>query len=90
MTFLASYEQSLHQRQVPTSRCPQSPAGRGAAADRPRKTLPMGNKIKTLGGRAGREGGRQDGQLAARALPEGQLEPSRDVRRYRQPTVRAQ
>lgn len=76
MTFLASYEQSLHHREVPTSQCPQSPAGRGAAADRRRKTLPMGNKIKTLGGW---EGGRQDRQLAAHALTEGQLEPSRDV-----------
>lgn len=50
MTFLALHERSFCQRQVPTSRCPQSPTGRRAAADGPRRMLPMGNKIKTLEG----------------------------------------
>lgn len=58
----------------------QSPAGQGAAADGPRKMLPTGNKIKTLGGQAGREGGRMDSRQLS-ALPWSQLEPSRDVHR---------
>lgn len=78
--FLASYEQSLRQSQVPTSWCPQSPAGQGAAADGPRKMLPTGNKIKTLGGQAGRDGGRMDSRQLS-ALTWSQLEPSRDVHR---------
>lgn len=77
MTFPASYKHSLRQRQVPTSRCPESPAGWGAAADGPRKALPMGNKIKTLGGRAGS----RTGSWQLSALPRAQLEPPRDVRR---------
>lgn len=57
--FLTSHEHGLRQRQVPSSQCPQGLAGRGAAADGPRKMLPMGNKIKTW------QGERQDGQAAA-------------------------
>lgn len=71
MTFLALCKKKIYQRQVPTSGA-QSPAGWGAAA----YDAAYGEQNQD----PGREGGRK-GSWQLSALPESQLEPSRDAGR---------